>query len=330
MSKAVRKSITVVLIVMAVLTTLLFIADNLGQIERVTAWATGNPKLGPRVEARIDSFLMSWLEDVCFFVGFGLFFTLISRHSPDRDHINERIGYVANADCVKGHQNFQDYIVSEIKKLGAISRTCRCVLTVLSFDENLNAYKVDVKFDMVLANTFADYTNDKLVCKAYARADLVDCEVLGEIHSATAVSGVTTTQLIAAPEQLTKDRSSIEKNFEMTIEKNSHVNYSFHFWVWAKVGECQTTEVERYTDVLSINVVSMLSDGRAVVISAPTREPRTGRLRGASETAATANVDSDIIINGKTKNQLDFLEIGPAHRVEFVWRAPRAAAEAPA
>lgn len=96
------------------------------------------------------SFAASALQDIFFFCFTGLILLIFSMRKPEDDNLAQKLTYLFPQ--AKDDNVLREYLESSINKLGCMSDKSSFVFTLLDYNNDINAFKIQVHFESHLRN----------------------------------------------------------------------------------------------------------------------------------------------------------------------------------
>jgi len=232
---------------------LLNLVEMLGFAEPLVSGADENRR------SWILSFHASLVQDIMFFSLFGIVLFLFSKDRAQNQNILPRLWYLYSGN--RATTSALTYNLEKIRFLAAFSPNLNISIEIEEYNEEYNAFKVHVTFDMLIANmSRKEVFDDSLAVRVYPD-DIPILFERGELWGAIK-------EVTLAQDSLTKRKDLLSKtinmygnsvwydNFPLRIKKNGIVQYDYRFWQWAKVGEDFIIGTLRYTDRVNLSIHS--------------------------------------------------------------------------
>ena len=224
-------------------------------------------KFPPISSSIYESFVASWWEDVVFFGLLGLPALLFFSRDPINHNLNARISWLFS-----GHAQTKatfDYVKERVHRLSAIVSQSTIHINIISYDANLDSYRVSVRFESTLCNILKneDYTTELRVSVYADKVDPSD-HVRGaitqwSIHHPDIGPQGRHQSIIDGSHVVLKSGEPLKKTKQakVTIPRNSSIEYLYSFWQWSKIGVDFSLTMLRFTEKLDVRIWSSCGTG---------------------------------------------------------------------
>jgi hypothetical protein len=229
------------------------------------------------------SFTISLWASIVFFTFIGVASFIIGIKRPQDELLEARLWYLFAGEHAT--TTSREYIKGEVRRMGAFSKSGSISIIVKSYDEDIDAYKVEFKNTFHLFNMFfdQDYKNDVDI-EVYP--DKVEKDVLGAVTSIVTQTG--DDKLIRhlgemGSEDITKESGKFARWVSINIERNGSASYGYDFWMYCKTEEDVVLEVNRYSEELDVYVSNAMQEDFEIVVKVDGKLDRKGVMVGKSK-----------------------------------------------
>lgn len=264
-----------------------------------------------------DGFMASWYEDVVFFtfVGGSVSIALtisLALHQRDNESFDTRVAALGNASVIGSNPELRSHVSHQLKRAGVITTYNKCTIRFREFIPSMDAYRVRIEFELVIANIFRDEVNNAYEAMFYAEADdvVTGNDLLGEVEMLRGFRAGQPIEIAFEHTKLSRATPAYRQQVNLDLDPNGEARYLFEYWIYAKVGEVHTTNVRQYTHKLKIHFVN--ETGSCVpTVSQPTRVKAFSNERG---------VDEQWQIH--REREAAFASVTGSENIVFRWHAP--------
>ncbi|RLT89218.1 MULTISPECIES: hypothetical protein [unclassified Ketobacter] len=201
------------------------------------------------------SFLASAVEDTIFFIVIGGVIAIATLRKPEEEHIDNRIGFLFKDDS-EGAANAKKYAKKAIEKLACYSEKSNVRIRVISYNEELDAFKVQTDWEFHLHNLYnncaykdddtfhVDIETDNVGTKDGIQGEMLKIRTITTDGKKSKLSDITTSHL-DDPEPIKGEK--FNKQVGIRIESDEQCIYEVSFWMWCKSDVQYHQWVRRYT-----------------------------------------------------------------------------------
>jgi hypothetical protein len=202
----------------------------------------------------IESLAVSLWASILFFTVIGLATLLISIKRPENDIIENRVWYLFSSR--NATDEARKYVVQRIHKFAAFASKGSIKFTIREFNEQINAYKIDVHDTYFLKNMlpYEDYVDEKSELEVWGdKIDQPPKNELAGLSMARITKNDIPEDLINEPVTISvKNGKYLRDDLCLRIDASGEATYEYKYWVWALAGECIVSSVNRYSENIKV------------------------------------------------------------------------------